>query len=79
MGVKSVDRFTEGQSQVSLILRDKEGNERFSEYVKYPDSRVDVRWPKIEENDIVVCGSFFSVEESVRQPLSELFADAQDR
>lgn len=79
VGVKSVDRFTEGQSQVSLIFRDKEGNERFSEYVKYPDSRFDVLWPKIEENDIVVFGSFFSVEESVRQPLSELLAYAQDR
>lgn len=79
VGVRSVDRFTEGQSQVSLIFRDKEGNERFSEYVKYPDSRFDVLWPKIEENDIVVFGSFFSVEESVRQPLSELLAYAQDR
>ena len=79
VGVKSVDRFTEGQSQVSLIFRDKVGNERFSEYVKYPDSRFDVLWPKIEENDIVVFGSFFSVEESVRQPLSELLAYAQDR
>lgn len=59
VGVKSVDRFTEGQSaECPLIFRDKEGNERFSEYVKYPDSRFDVLWPKIEENDIVVFGSF---------------------
>lgn len=79
VGVKSVDRFTEGQSQVSLIFRDKDGNERFSEYVKYPDSRFDVLWPKIEENDVVVFGSFFSVEENVRQPLTELLAYAQDR
>lgn len=79
VGVKSVDRFTEGQSQVSLIFRDKDGSERFSEYVKYPDTRFDVLWPRIEENDVVVFGSFFSVEDSVRQPLTELLAYAQDR
>lgn len=79
VGTKSVDRFTEGQSQVSLIFRDREGRERFSEYVKYPDTRFDVLWPRIEENDIVVFGSFFSIEESVRQPLTELLDYARDR
>ncbi len=79
VGTKSIDRFTEGLTQLSLIFRDKDGNERFSEYVKYPDSRFDVLWPKIEKNDIVVFGSFFAVEESVRQQLTELLAYAQDR
>ena len=79
VNTKSVDRFTEGQSQVSMIFRDKQGNERFSEYVKYPDSRFDVLWPKIEENDIVVFGSFFAVEQSVRQPLTELLDYAHER
>ena len=36
-------------------------------------------WPTIEENDIVVFGSFFSIEENVRRPLTELLAYAIER
>lgn len=79
VGTKSIDRYTEGLSQVSMIFRDAQGNERFSQYVKYPDTRFDVLWPTIEENDVVVFGSFFSIEENVRRPLTELLAYAIER
>ena len=79
VGTKSVDRFTEGLSPISLIFRDAEGRERYSEYVKYPKTRFDILWPKIEEDDIVVFGSYFSIDENVRKPLSEFLAYAQER
>lgn len=79
VGVASVDRFTDGLSQVSLVFRDNSGGERYSEYVKYPATRFNVLWPKIEENDIVVFGSFFSIDDGPRQHLLELLAYAQER
>lgn len=76
----SVDRFTEGSSQISLIFRESgRAGERYSEYVKYPQTRFDVLWPKIEENDIVVFGSYFSIDKGVRAPLRELLAYAVER
>lgn len=79
VGVNSVDRFTEGQTQISVIFRQGDEPERYSRYVKYPDTRFNVLWPRIEENDILVFGSYFALEEEVRQPLSELLEYARDR
>lgn len=79
VSTKSVDRFTEGQSQVSLIFRTSDGNERYSEYVNYPTSRFDVLWPRIDEGDIVVFGSYFAIDDSPRNGLLELLNYAQQR
>ena len=79
VGTASVDRFTEGQSQVSLIFRDSDGNERYSRYSNYPPTRFDVLWPKAEEGDIVVFGSDLSIGESLRKPLVELLEYARER
>lgn len=75
----SVDRFTEGKSEISLLFRDDAGNERYIEYEQYPEDRFDVLWPKIEENDILVFGSYISIEEKVRPHLLELLEYARDR
>ncbi|HIR37758.1 MAG TPA: hypothetical protein IAC93_05235 [Candidatus Limisoma gallistercoris] len=79
VGTASVDRFTEGQSQVSLVFRDGNGNERYSCYSNYPPTRFDVLWPHIDEGDIVVFGSDLSIEASLRKPLLELLEYARER
>ena len=79
VGTASVDRFTEGKSEISLFFKDASGNESYSEYEEYPGDRFDVLWPKIEENDIVVFGSYISIEEKVRQHLMELLEYARER
>ncbi len=79
VATQSIDRFTEGQSQITLAFTEQDGSTHYLEYMKYPPSRFDVLWPKIEENDIVVFGSFFSIEESVRRPLLELLDYAKER
>ncbi|MGM9802053.1 MAG: carbohydrate kinase family protein [Candidatus Limisoma sp.] len=79
VGTASVDRFTEGQSQVSLIFRTSDGAERYSEYVNYPSSRFDVLWPRIDEGDIVVFGSYFAIDDNPRRGLLELLNYAQQR
>lgn len=79
VGTESIDRFTDGQSQVSLFFIDGDGNERYMEYAKHPSTRFNVLWPKILENDIVVFGSYFALDEGPRKPLLELLNYAQER
>ena len=79
VGTASVDRFTEGQSQVSLVFLGDDGSERYSCYSNYPASRFDVLWPHIDEGDIVVFGSDLSIDPSLRKPLLELLEYAKER
>lgn len=79
VGTGSIDRFTDGKSQVSLIFRDSNGKEDYAEYVSYPDTRFNVLWPRIEEGDIVVFGSYFAIDSKPRKGLLELLNYARER
>lgn len=79
VGTGSIDRFTDGKSQVSLIFRDLNGKEDYAEYVSYPDTRFNVLWPRIEEGDIVVFGSYFAIDSKPRKGLLELLNYARER
>lgn len=79
VGTSSIDRFTDGKSQVSLIFRDSNGKEDYAEYVSYPDTRFNVLWPRIEEGDIVVFGSYFAIDSKPRKGLLELLNYARER
>lgn len=79
VGTGSIDRFTDGKSQVSLFFRDSNGKEDYAEYVSYPDTRFNVLWPRIEEGDIVVFGSYFAIDSKPRKGLLELLNYARER
>lgn len=70
----SVDRFTGGTTKASVIYEDGS-----VEYGKYPSDRFDVVWPRIDEDDIIIFGSLYSVENSLREALYEIIKYAHER
>lgn len=74
----SIDRYVDGATAISLIFNTKEGTRRLN-YSAYPRQRFDVVWPRFDENDVVIFGSFYSIEGSVRQGLFEMVSHALER
>lgn len=70
----SVDRFTEGATKAVVIY--ETGT---VEYGKYPNDRFDVVWPRIDEDDIIIFGSLYSVDNDLRNGLYEILKYAQER
>lgn len=76
VNVRSVDRFTEGVTPTSLVFNP--GGDVI-DYTDYPDSDLDVVWPRIDRDDIVVFGTAYAVEQRVRKRLFEIVAYAAER
>lgn len=64
-----VERFTEGQTAISLAFLDEKKNAGYSFYRNYPIQRDLTNLPTAEEGDIVMFGSFYAITLEVRQPL----------
>lgn len=75
--VNSVDRYTDGETPLSVIIE----NDIVSvvNYGRYPSDRFDVVWPRIDEDDIVVFGSFYSLDPELRERLFEMITYAAER
>jgi fructokinase len=74
-----VNVFPEGKSPVSLAYLDRENDAEYLFYKDYPKQRLDVVFPPIHEDDIVVFGSYFALNPVLRDRVVELLERAKEK
>lgn len=79
LSVKSVDRFTDGQTALSVAFLNDEHEAEYTFYRKYPENRLSVVWPRIDPDDIFLFSSYYAVNPEVRQKVIEFLDYARER
>ncbi|GHT32825.1 fructokinase [Bacteroidia bacterium] len=74
-----VDRFPDGKSPVSLAFLDDNNNADYIFYKDYPNQRLEVPLPHIEEDDIFILGSYYALNPALRERIVELLDYARER
>lgn len=71
--------FPDGKSPVSLAFLDENSDAEYLFYKDYPSQRLDVIFPEIQEDDIVVIGSYFALNPVLRDKVVELLERAKEK
>lgn len=80
VNIGSIDRYTDGATAISLIYGSHPGDtKRTINYTSYPKDRFDVVWPRIDEDDILLFGSYYSIDHDLRERLFEMVKYAHER
>ncbi len=58
--------FSDGKSPLSLAFLNERGDADYTFYKDYPANRLDVDFPSIEKDDILLCGSYFVLNPVLR-------------
>lgn len=74
-----VDSFPDGKSPVSLAFLDDKRNADYLFYKDYPNQRLEASFPKIEEDDILIFGSYYALNPVLRERTVELLEYAKER
>ena len=74
-----VDRFPDGKSPISLAFLDDDKNANYIFYKDYPKQRLDVLFPKLEEDDIVMIGSYYALNPVLREKILEQLHPAREQ
>ena len=74
-----VDIFCDGKSPVSLAFLKEDNRTEYMFYNQYPESRLNVVWPRIDADDILILGSYYSINPSLRSRIAEFLEYAQTR
>jgi len=74
-----LDDLHDGQSPVSLAFLDNENNAKYAFYKNYPAKRLDILMPKINEDDIFIFGSYYSLNKDIRPQILEMLDYARSR
>ncbi len=76
---KSIDRYTDGSTPLAAIFKSDEGQDTIVNYGQYPANRFNVIWPRIDEDDVVLFGSYYAIDEPQRERLFDLLSYAAER
>ena len=79
MSTEYVNVFPDGKSPVSLAYLNEHGDADYIFYKDYPKQRLDVVFPKLEEDDIVVFGSYFALNPVLRDKVLDLLEQAREK
>ena len=71
-----VNVFPDGKSPVSLAFLNEHSDAEYIFYKDYPKQRLDVLFPEIHEDDIVIVGSYYALNPVLRDKILELLETA---
>lgn len=79
LSTEHVNVFPDGKSPVSLAFLNEHSDAEYIFYKDYPKQRLDVIYPELEEDDIVVIGSYYALNPVLRDKILELLDRARER
>ncbi len=74
-----VNVFPDGKSPVSLAFLNDRSDAEYIFYKNYPKQRLDVIFPRLAEDDIVVIGSYYALNPVLRDKVLELLDQAREK
>lgn len=74
-----VNVFPDGKSPVSLAFLNSHSDAEYIFYKDYPKQRLDVVYPQLEEDDIVIFGSYYALNPVLRDKVLDLLEQAREK
>jgi len=79
-GVNSsfVNRFQNGSTALALAFLNEKNDAHYSFYKDFPDERLNIEFPVVENEDIVQCGSFYAIWPEIREKFKKFISGAKE-
>jgi Sugar kinases, ribokinase family len=74
----NVYHYADGKSALALAFLDDKNNANYSFYKAYPPKRLDVTFPEVQADDIVMFGSFYGITYEIRDILKQFLVKARE-
>ncbi len=79
LSTEYIDFFRYGTSPVALAFLNENQDAEYTFYRNFPEKRLDIDFPPIKADDILVFGSYFALNPLLRDKVSELTIKARDK
>lgn len=75
----SVCVYEDGRTAISLAFLNERNDAEYTFYKDYPKARLDVEWPEVNADDIIMMGSYFVLNAALRPKVKEFLDYARER
>ena len=79
VGTEYVCRYDNNPSSLALAFLDDTNNADYTFYKHYPEKRLDIDFPELNSNDIVLFGSFYGIDPKINTRLKPFLEQANEK
>ena len=72
-----VDHYKDGKTKLALAFLNERNDASYTFYQDYPEKRLNIDFPKIVKDDIILCGSIYSITVEIRKKFMDLITMAK--
>lgn len=62
----SVDHYSDGQTALAIAVLNDKNEAHYTFYKKYPMRRLEMEFPDVDKDDIILCGSIYAITNEIR-------------
>jgi fructokinase len=77
VGTDFVDHFKEGKTKLALAFLNEKNDASYTFYQDYPELRLNIEFPTIIKDDIILCGSIYAITDEIRKKFMDLISMAR--
>ena len=74
-----VNRYDDANTALALAFLDEKNDAHYTFYKNRPSRELNTGFPKIEKNDIILCGSFYSIWKEIRTMFKGFISGAREK
>lgn len=78
VGTNYVDHFTHGKTKLALAFLNEKNDASYTFYQNYPEKRLNIDFPVMRKDDIILCGSIYAITSEIRKKFMKLTATAKE-
>jgi fructokinase len=78
VGTGYIDHFKEGKTKLALAFLNERNDASYTFYQDYPDKRLNIDFPVIRKDDIILCGSIYAITGEIRKKFMDLITVAKE-
>jgi fructokinase len=77
VGTGYIDHFREGKTKLALAFLNDRNDASYTFYQEYPEKRLNIDFPDIRKDDIILCGSIYAITSEIRVKFMDLITSAK--
>jgi fructokinase len=78
VGTSYIDHFRDGKTKLALAFLNERNDASYTFYQDYPEERLNIDFPKIMKDDIILCGSIYAITDEIRKKFMDLISKAKE-
>lgn len=79
VGTDYIDHYRDGKTALAIAMLNEKNDASYTFYKNYPEKRLEMDFPDIQKDDIILCGSIYAITQEIRMRFRDFISGSKEK